>query len=144
MRSRYRRTARLLAAWPALLTVVLAIELRSSLRAGSRVVQLSWASLLGLSLSFNLDGLGLLFALLITAVGALVILYASEYLDGHPHAVRFLRVALRLGGRHAQRGAQRQHPHAVRFLGAEQASRPSCSSASNTSGKTHDRPLYRR
>ena len=69
--------------------MVLAAELRSSLRAGSRVVELPWASSLGLSLSFNLDGLGLLFALLITAVGALVVLYASEYLDGHPQAGRF-------------------------------------------------------
>ena len=53
------------------------------------MVELAWAPSLGLSLSFNLDGLGLLFALLITGIGALIVLYASRYLDGHPHASRF-------------------------------------------------------
>ena len=56
---------------------------------GSRLIELSWAPSLGLSLSFNLDGLGLLFALLITAIGTLVVLYASQYLEGHPQAGRF-------------------------------------------------------
>ena len=42
-----------------------------------------------MSLSFNLDGLGLLFAILITGIGALIVLYASRYLEGHPHAGRF-------------------------------------------------------
>ncbi len=56
---------------------------------GRRVVDYAWAPSLGLSLSFNLDGLGLLFALLITAMGALVVLYASRYLEGHPQAGRF-------------------------------------------------------
>ena len=83
------RSARILAAWPAILAVVLSIELRSTLSAGSRLIELSWAPSLGLSLSFNLDGLGLLFALLITAIGALVVLYASRYLEGHPQAGRF-------------------------------------------------------
>jgi multicomponent Na+:H+ antiporter subunit A len=81
--------ARILAAWPALLTVVLSMELRSTLSAGRRVIELSWAASLGLSLSFNLDGLGLLFALLITGIGTLVVLYASRYLEGHPQAGRF-------------------------------------------------------
>ena len=53
------------------------------------MIELSWAPSLGLSLSFNLDGLGLLFALLITAIGTLVVLYASQYLEGHPQAGRF-------------------------------------------------------
>jgi multicomponent Na+:H+ antiporter subunit A len=56
---------------------------------GGRLVELPWAPSLGLSLSFNLDGLGLLFATLITGIGALVVLYASRYLDRHVHAGRF-------------------------------------------------------
>jgi multicomponent Na+:H+ antiporter subunit A len=80
---------RILAAWPAILTVVLSTELRSTLGTGRRLIELSWAPSLGLSLSFNLDGLGLLFALLITAIGTLVVLYASHYLQGHPQAGRF-------------------------------------------------------
>jgi multicomponent Na+:H+ antiporter subunit A len=87
--SRRPWTARLLVAWPAVLAVVLAAELRSTLSAGPRVVEHSWAPSLGLSLSFNLDGLSLLFALLITAIGALVVLYASRDLEDHPQAGRF-------------------------------------------------------
>jgi multicomponent Na+:H+ antiporter subunit A len=85
----YPRSARVLALWPAILAVVLAGELRSTLETASRIVEHSWAPSLRLSLSFNLDGLGLLFALLITAIGALVVLYASGYFEGHPHAGRF-------------------------------------------------------
>ncbi len=81
--------ARILAVWPAILAIVLSAELRSTLSAGGRLIELSWAPSLGLSLSFNLDGLGLLFALLITAIGTLVVLYASQYLEGHPQAGRF-------------------------------------------------------
>ena len=53
------------------------------------IVELPWVPSLGLSLSFNLDGLGLLFAFLITTIGALVVLYASAYLKGHPQSGRF-------------------------------------------------------
>ena len=42
-----------------------------------------------LSLSFNLDGLGLLFAILIAGVGTLIVLYAAEYLRGHADAGKF-------------------------------------------------------
>jgi multicomponent Na+:H+ antiporter subunit A len=87
--SRRPGAARLVALWPALLVVVLAKEFAFVLSTGSHIVDIAWASSLGLSLSFNVDGLGLLFALLITAIGTLVVLYASEYLDGHPHAGRF-------------------------------------------------------
>jgi len=87
--SRYPRAAPLTAAWPAMLVVALAAELGSVRNSGSRVVEMAWAPSLGLSLSFHLDGLGLLFALLITGIGTLVVLYASEYLHDHPHAGRF-------------------------------------------------------
>jgi multicomponent Na+:H+ antiporter subunit A len=81
--------ARLLPAWPALLTLVLSTELLSTLETGGRLIQLAWAPSLGLSLSFNTDGLGLLFALLITGIGTLVTLYATSYLRDHPAAGRF-------------------------------------------------------
>ena len=81
------------------------------------VVEIAWAPSLGLSLSFNFDGLGLLFALLIAAIGALVVLYASAYLENHAQARSILRVALRLHGRDARCRAERQHPHAICVLG---------------------------
>ena len=52
-------------------------------------VSYPWLPALGLQLSFNLDGLGLLFALAITVVGTLIITYAGSYLHGHPSLPRF-------------------------------------------------------
>ncbi len=59
--------------------------------AAGQVLQaaLPWLPSLGVSLSFRVDGLGLLFALLISGIGALVLLYASSYLHDHPHLGRF-------------------------------------------------------
>ncbi|MHB8862617.1 MAG: putative monovalent cation/H+ antiporter subunit A [Pirellulaceae bacterium] len=42
----------------------------------------AWVPSLGISLSFYLDGLSLLFALLITGIGTLVVIYAGGYLAG--------------------------------------------------------------
>jgi len=47
-----------------------------------------WVPALGVNLSFRLDGLSLLFALLITGVGALVLVYAGGYLGSHPQLGR--------------------------------------------------------
>ena len=87
--SRRAWAARVLAVWPTLLAVVFALEFRRVLTDGPRLVELAWAPSLGLSLSFALDALGLLFAILITGIGALVVLYASEYLGPHADANRF-------------------------------------------------------
>lgn len=54
-----------------------------------RPERLVWVESLGVALSFRLDGLSLLFALLVTGVGALVTVYAAGYLGGHGHAGRF-------------------------------------------------------
>jgi len=48
-----------------------------------------WIPSMGISLDFKLDGLSLLFALLITGVGTLIYLYASSYLKGHKYLNRF-------------------------------------------------------
>ena len=109
----------MLALWPAALAVYFGTEWLGGSPGAAFLVELPWAPSLGLSLSFNLDGLGLLFAMLITGIGALIVLYASRYLDGHPQAEPLLRVAVRVHGRDARRRPQRQHPHAVRVLGAD-------------------------
>src|SRR5690606_2740844 len=44
---------------------------------------------LGIDLNFKLDGLSMLFALLITGIGTLVYFYASYYLKNHPLINRF-------------------------------------------------------
>jgi multicomponent Na+:H+ antiporter subunit A len=48
-----------------------------------------WIPSLDIEFSFWLDGLSLTFALLITGIGTLVMLYAAKYLQGHPHFPRF-------------------------------------------------------
>jgi multicomponent Na+:H+ antiporter subunit A len=48
-----------------------------------------WVPALGVNLTFYLDGLSLLFALLITGIGALIMIYAGGYLAGHEQLGRF-------------------------------------------------------
>jgi len=49
----------------------------------------SWIPTLGIAARFRLDGLSLLFALLITGIGAVVFLYAARYFRQNDKAVRF-------------------------------------------------------
>ena len=52
--------------------------------AGERLrVSRGWAPELGVHFSFHLDGLAVLFSLIITGIGALIIIYAGDYLKGH-------------------------------------------------------------
>jgi multicomponent Na+:H+ antiporter subunit A len=62
----------------------------------------SWAPQLGLQLSFLLDGLAVLFGLIITVIGSAVALYASSYLEKDPrqgyfYALLYLFMASMLG-----------------------------------------------
>jgi multicomponent Na+:H+ antiporter subunit A len=64
--------------------------------AAGRPVKLSidWVPALDLRFSFLIDGLGLVFALLITGIGTFVVLYSGSYLEGHKHRGRFLAFML--------------------------------------------------
>ena len=58
--------------------------------AGTPVLQTwQWMPSIGLTLSFYIDGLALLFLLLITGIGTFIVLYASKYLHGHADEGRF-------------------------------------------------------
>ncbi len=48
-----------------------------------------WIPGLGVQMSFMLDGLSVLFALIITGIGFFVTLYSADYLHGHHHTGRF-------------------------------------------------------
>jgi multicomponent Na+:H+ antiporter subunit A len=48
-----------------------------------------WVPSIGIDLSFRLDGLSLLFALMITGIGALVFFYTANYLKDHEYLDRF-------------------------------------------------------
>lgn len=82
-----------LAAFAALATLV------GQVASGGLVhVRFPWAPGFGIDLSFTLDGLSLLFALTISGIGALVVLYSGAYLKGHPHLGRFLAFILAFMG----------------------------------------------
>jgi multicomponent Na+:H+ antiporter subunit A len=49
-----------------------------------------WAPGLGAELAVSLDGLSATFALLVTGIGALVLVYAGAYMKGHPRRARLL------------------------------------------------------
>ncbi len=49
----------------------------------------SWVPSFGVDLGFKLDGLSLLFSLMITGIGFLVFAYTSSYLKGHQYLDRF-------------------------------------------------------
>ena len=83
------RYARVLALFPAALTGYLAWMFGVVSRDGPVTVSAPWAPELGLSLSFHFDGLGLLFATLVTGIGTLIVLYAVGYFGDHPLAGRF-------------------------------------------------------
>lgn len=53
------------------------------------VISREWAPSYGINLSFYVDGLSTLFALLISGIGTFIILYAGGYLKGHPQQGRF-------------------------------------------------------
>jgi multicomponent Na+:H+ antiporter subunit A len=88
-----RRWAGPLAALPALgLFVAFAARLPAISRGEVLAEAHPWVPSLDVQLSLRLDAWSLLFALLITGIGAAVHLYAGRYLDDHPQLGRFLAV----------------------------------------------------
>jgi len=55
----------------------------------SFVQQIEWVPTLGVNFDFRLDGLSMLFMLLITGIGTGIFFYARTYLKGHPYFDRF-------------------------------------------------------
>ena len=58
----------------------------------------AWVPGLDLSLSFYVDGLSLLFIMLVLGVGSLIVAYASSYLEGDPLLGRFYMYLLAFMG----------------------------------------------
>ena len=90
---------RLWSAWAAggvtLLALLLLMEPAVAVMHGELILwQVPWVPQLGLSLSFRLDGLALLFALMILVIGLLVILYARYYLAEQDPMGRFFAYLL--------------------------------------------------
>lgn len=67
----------------------------SNIQAGNDTMStISWMPSLGIDITLHLDGLSLLFALLITGMGALVILYSIYYLNKRTEAIRHFYIYL--------------------------------------------------
>jgi multicomponent Na+:H+ antiporter subunit A len=83
------RTKYVLGLYPAALFAhVLALQL--SLASDEALVAgYAWVPVLGIRLAFYVDGLSTLFLLLVTGVGAIVIVYGGAYLGSHRYAGRF-------------------------------------------------------
>lgn len=82
-------TSSVLALFPAGLAAWLALQAPEVMENGQLLLEWQWVPSLGISLTFLLDGLSLLFGLLITVIGTFVLIYAGGYLKGHPDLVRF-------------------------------------------------------
>ncbi|MBO9655446.1 MAG: putative monovalent cation/H+ antiporter subunit A [Agrobacterium tumefaciens] len=87
------------AAWivaiaPALAFVHFALMLPQIAAGGVVTGGYAWVPSFNLSFSWFLDGLSLTFALLITGIGLLIVLYAGGYMKGHPQQGRFLSFLL--------------------------------------------------
>ena len=85
-----RRAAACMAGAIALGATALVLACAPAVFAGEVLrISVPWLPALGLDLGFRMDGLAWMFALLITAIGALVVLYAAWYLDPQDPAGRF-------------------------------------------------------
>lgn len=69
---------------PALIAGWLALRLPDALHGRYYAEEVAWMPSLGLSISFRLDGLALLFGLIVAGVGAAVALYTHYYLEKAP------------------------------------------------------------
>lgn len=75
------------------------LTLFPTIYAGSPIiVEQQWVESFGLTFSLYIDGLALLFALIITGVGAAVFLYAGYYMEDDPRAARFLALLMAFAG----------------------------------------------
>lgn len=62
------------------------------------VQEYTWVPELGLTLSFYLDGLSLLFGLIITGIGSLIFLYAGYYFEDEDEQSRFITILFAFAG----------------------------------------------
>src|SRR5690606_10634115 len=88
----------LLALAPAAIFAFLLTLIEPVLAGGAIAARIGWVPVRGLDLPFFVDGLSLIFALTISGIGTLVVIYAGAYLKGHPHLGRFLGFLLAFMG----------------------------------------------
>jgi len=93
-----RYSAWLLALVPTAIFIYFLSLVGSVAENGALAARIAWIPSMGLDLAFRLDGLSLAFALAISGIGAMIVLYSGAYLQGHPHLGRFLGFILAFMG----------------------------------------------
>jgi multicomponent K+:H+ antiporter subunit A len=94
-----RTATAIISSLPALIALAAIFPHWENLAGGGVLVQThEWLPALGISLSFRLDGLALLFALLILGIGLLIILYARYYLKPYEDIGKFYSLLLMFMG----------------------------------------------
>jgi len=88
------RTGWVLGLLPAALTLYFATWIPQISAGETAVIAYPWIPGLDIQMSFLVDGLSLLFALLISLIGTFVVIYAGGYLAGHRDLPRFYVVIL--------------------------------------------------
>lgn len=78
-----------LAIFPALLTIIFVSFLPQVINGQIIKYSNAWIPSLGINIDFKIDGLSLLFAIMVSSIGTLIFLYASKYLRGHKYIDRF-------------------------------------------------------
>ncbi len=78
-----------LALFPLAIFIQLCLAIPAVAAGDTWQMMVPWVPSLGLSLNIRLDGLSLVMALLISGIGALVIIYGGAYLHDHPFLGRF-------------------------------------------------------
>jgi multicomponent K+:H+ antiporter subunit A len=80
-----RRATAVLAGAIALAVLALLLSLAGSVMDGQVLLtQAEWIPAIGLNANYRLDGLGLMFGLMISGIGLLIVIYAAFYLHGGP------------------------------------------------------------
>jgi multicomponent Na+:H+ antiporter subunit A len=89
-----RHAGWLLALLPIGLSALFAGLMPTILAGETARIAIPWIPSIGVVLSFYVDGLALLFALMISLIGALVVIYGGSYLSGHRDLPRFYAAIL--------------------------------------------------
>jgi hypothetical protein len=115
-------SSRILPSWAAgvtaLASLLIVIAAYPAVSAGDAIrFQAEWIPQLGVDFKLRMDGFAWMFAVLITGVGFLVVVYARYYMSEEDPV---LLLPARLHGRDARRRHQRQRHSAVGVLGADQ------------------------
>lgn len=84
----------LVALFPLAITLFFISAVDNVLQGQPLTLRLPWVESLGVTLSFNVDGLAILFALIISGIGTLVVLYASSYFGPDEPVGRFYVIVL--------------------------------------------------